>query len=171
MKVFAKFMSAFFISFIISSFLFCATFVYLFIPTTTEDKTVQKTDHSISYSPSSHTKDFTILICIDKCPVIFKSKISARNKNVSVSSMHLDYANFDDGNANNESIYSGFKNKADKSILFTLSGFENIVNHLGGIEVETPYGLPAPSKSGKILAQNEKLYMFGAQWLHGVSAL
>ena len=49
----------------------------------------------------------------------------------------------------------------DAVITLTDSALQRLVDHAGGITVDTPYGLPAPSGNGSLLAADEPLHLYG----------
>lgn len=49
----------------------------------------------------------------------------------------------------------------DHSISLGASAFGALVDRAGGITVDTPYGLPAPSGNGRLLAGDEPLHLYG----------
>ena len=153
MKKLPKFITIALISFIISLFIFSSIMLYLFLPNNSKEITVEKTDASVPYSPPYELKEFTVLISIDNCPINFQAIFSLKNKNIVLSCLPKNSVN-----SSNEEI----KAPSDKTIAFTLSGFKNTVNFINGIEIETPYGLPAPAGTGAIIAQDEKLNVYGA---------
>ena len=110
-----------------------------------KEQTAVKSQSSIPYSPSQTLKSTSIKITLEGCATSFLLEILPENKKINV------YSNPD------------LKNKKYvKKIDFTIKGFEGLINYLNGVEIETPYGLPAPSKNGKLLAKNEKLSAYGA---------
>ena len=137
------------LSFFICSLMLLSVMLCLFLPDGSDNtpyKTAQKTESTIPYSYSADTKNAEVLISLENCPVDFLVKLSPKAGNVSVKT------------APNNSL----KDKSLKYITFNVSGFENMINYLGGIEIETPYGLPNPAKNKKIIAKDELLTVYGA---------
>ena len=118
---------------------------HFFTPSESNYNAVQKTQSFVPYF-NTNTKSTYVKTSIENCAVDFLITISHKNKNVSVNCIE---------------DFSAPENPY-KSISFDLSGFENMVNSLGGIEIETPYGLPSPYKNKTIIAKDERLLVYGA---------
>lgn len=55
-----------------------------------------------------------------------------------------------------------FGKSADRKILADTNTIVRMVNSLGGITCDTPYGLPAPSGNNNTIALNERLHFYGS---------
>jgi len=166
MKNLQKFLITGFISLLICFSLFFSAMSPIVFSQQANTKTVQKTDSSVPYYPTLISKSCGILLRIDECPVIFLVKFLPEKKTLSIGCMPEKIINSEGKKLiafENESGISvlGYE-KYNKTISFTLSGFENMINYLNGIEIETPYGLPAPAKNNTILARGEKMKVYGA---------
>jgi hypothetical protein len=118
---------------------------HIFTPSESNYKAAQKAQSLVPYF-NVNTKITYVKTSIENCAVDFLITISHKRKNVSVNCIEE---------------FSAPENSY-KSITFNLSGFENMVNSLGGIEIETPYGLPSPYKNKTIIAKDEKLLVYGS---------
>ncbi len=146
MKNFTNYILTGFISLLICFFMFFAVMSYLFIPKGNKSEMVAKTNSSVPYSPTIEMPKVSLFIKIENCPVAFNLKISETNQKLLVT--------------HNENLSANEKNT--RQITFDITGFENTINYLGGVEIDTPYGLPSPAKNKKIIAENEKLLVYGA---------
>lgn len=133
-----------FLSFSLCFLIFLAIlFCQNFTPSSTE-LTAQKNQPSVPYSPP-FSLNAKIKIRLENCPADFLLEILPKKGKIKV--------------------YTASKSKNEenfKKIEFTTKGFEKLINYLGGVVIETPYGLPAPAKNGKMLTKNEKLLVYGA---------
>jgi len=146
MKKITNFIFTAFTSLIISLLLFFMVSLYLFIPNKSNHITAQKNETGIPYFYSDKIKSVTFLISIENCPVDFFIDASSEHESLKVTHTAKNIA---------------AAKKYQKQIYFDIEGLENFVNYLGGIEIETPYGLPSPAKNKKIIAKNEKLLVYG----------
>lgn len=151
MKLFNKNTATGIISFALSFIIFSFIMLYPFFTKRTEEKAVAKSQNSVAYSPTVEMKEACIKISIEKCPADFFVNILPQKGKIRVSAA-----------ANNPESKNLNKEKYTKRISFSLRGFENTVNYLGGVEIETPYGLPSPANTDIIIAKDEKLYVYGA---------
>ena len=143
MKFFKSFIIPCFISLIISFSMFFMAMSYIFIPQTTKYETAEKTESLIDYF-ESELKDITIIVSVENCPVDFLINIYPKQKDI-----YVEHSN-------------GSNNQNTRTIRFNVSGFENVINYINGIEIETPYGLPSPTKNQTIIAKDEKVLAYGA---------
>ena len=153
MKKFFKPITSGLISFCVCFLIFGLIIIYPFFSHSSEEKTALKNQPSIVYKAPQNYKTISIKIDIEECPVAFLLKILPKNQNLSITCKSKS------ANGNIEVF------KADeysKQINFSLYGFENTVNFLGGVEIETPYGLPSPAKNDIIIAKDERLFVYGA---------
>ena len=136
------------ITFLICFFIFLTAMLYFVIPKPTNEKTAQKAQSSVPYYNNSGAtiQNAIILLKIENCPIKFFITLSPKASTLSV--------NYEEP-INTDKKYT-------HCITFERNGFENTVNFLGGVEIETPYGLPCPAKNKKIIAKDEKLLAFGA---------
>lgn len=146
MKKITSFIFIGFISLLICFFMFFMVILCLFIPKNPHHMPAEKSESSIPYSSPLPIPSSTILLQIENCPVRFLIKTSPKKANLSVTCTE-DFPS---------------ENKSIRNISFKLDEFENTVNYLGGVEIETPYGLPCPAKNKKIIAKDEKLLVHGA---------
>ena len=142
-------------SFVICLFLFLSVMFLSDFPIKHKEKTVAKNQPDIAYSAAQNNIDTNILIDIDACPVQFLAKISSKSKKVSVSCKPK-------ATKKEQGLAVFDKTDYQKQINLTLLEFESIVNFLGGVEVETPYGLPSPANAEIIITKNERLLAHGA---------
>lgn len=138
----------------------------IFLPEKSNDKTVQKIQSDITYTPNINTIDTTLLIVIEECPIIFLVRLLQKNYNLSVSCMPKFSVNNKKQklkDCKNKEVVTHFTTEeCDKKIVFSIMNFEKIINYLSGVEIETPYGLPSPVKNNTTLAINERICAFGA---------
>ena len=138
------------ISFLICFFIFSAIMLYPLFSEKSEEQTALKNEVSVAYSPLPETEKIGIKITVEGCPIAFLITIMPKNgslKTVCITN--------EDANANRKKEYS-------RKIAFTLKGFEDTVDFLGGVEIETPYGLPSPANTSLIIAKDERLFVYGA---------
>lgn len=142
-KTLKNFIIPCFFSLLISFSAFFITMNLVFMPNSRESEVVQKNEYDIPYF-TDEAKNIPLFINIEYCPIDFLINISVKQKNISVN------------------YITDFNNEENiKSIRFTHSGLENVINFLGGIEIETPYGLPSPYNDQTTLAKDERLLAFG----------
>lgn len=136
-------------SFLICFLMFLAIIFYPLFIENSKEQTTLKNQASIAYSPLSDTEKLGIKITIEGCTINFLMTIMPKHKTIKIGCL---------SNKNNSSKQKEYKHQ----INFSLKGFENTVNFLGGVEIETPYGLPSPAKTNAIIAKDEKLFVYGA---------
>lgn len=138
------------ISFFICFFIFSTTIAYPLFSKKYKEQTVLKREGSVAYSPLPDTEKIGIKITVEGCAAAFLITVLPKTKTVKTDCI------------TNESTNANPKKDYSHSIDFTLKGFENTVNFLGGVEIETPYGLPSPANTSIIIAKDEKLFVYGA---------
>lgn len=132
------------ISFIVCFSFFSSLMIFPVFTKKSEEQTALKNQISVAYSPPQNMEDTNIKITIADCPAVFLLKILPKNQKIKI----LCGLNF------KREDYS-------KTIDLTTEGFEEVINYLGGVEIETPYGLPSPANTDEIIAKNEKLFVYG----------
>lgn len=145
------------ISFTICFFIFFIIMIYPNFTSNSAKEAALKNQPSVTYSPPDSVETISVKISIDGCPVDFLLKILPKNQKLNIECRPTFLIN------SKEKKAIGYeKSEYTKRISFSLLGFENMVNFLGGIEIETPYGLPSPAQNNEILAKDEKLFVYGA---------
>lgn len=166
MKIISRFIITSFTSASICLLVFSIIIFSIFLPEKSNNKTVQKVQSNIAYTPIDTTLNPSLLIVIEECPVLFLVKLLQKNHNLSVSCMPKFSVN--DKNQklkdykNKETLTHFTKEECNKKIVFNIINFEKIINYLNGLEIETPYGLPLPAKSNTTIDVNERVCAYGA---------
>ncbi|MBO5105817.1 MAG: hypothetical protein J6C29_02855 [Clostridia bacterium] len=145
------------ISFLVCFTIFFSLMLFPFFKYEATEKAVLKNEQSIAYNRQQNKESINIKISIEDCPVAFLLRILPKNQKLSIS---CSYELLSDKSNEKTTKFNNFK--YSKQITFSLSGFENTVNFLGGVEIETPYGLPSPSKNDIIIAKDERVFVYGA---------
>lgn len=54
-----------------------------------------------------------------------------------------------------------FSCEIDRTVKMELSALSALINRVGGVTADTPYGFPSPSGSGRLIAGEETLHLYG----------
>ncbi len=117
------------------------------------------------YSPKADRLKSNILVVISNTPYCFFINLDSANSKCAVlffttscvknSSTEFDVTNI------KQSSEAFFGLTADRFITLDAHNFSDLIDLVGGVTVETPYGLTSPANGNKYIADNEVLHFFG----------
>ncbi|MBQ4131208.1 MAG: hypothetical protein IJD71_02585 [Clostridia bacterium] len=145
------------ISLLICLAIFLTVMFLTLSPYKTSEIAVTKQQQEIGYYTQSIAISASILIDIETCPTLFLAKLTTKNQKITVFCKPKKCMSQTDDNLDcfNKSEYQRY-------IRLTALQLDDITNYLGGIELETPYGLPSPANTNTLIAKDERTLVYGA---------
>lgn len=157
MKKSFKIVSTALISFIICLALFLSVVFLTLMPLESKEIAVTKPQQKVNYFIGNKKISTTILINIENCPTHFFVKLSSESQKVTI------YCEPKNCISQTGTFLEGFrKDECQKHISFTAFQLDDVINFLGGVELETPYGLPSPANTNTLIAKDERTVVYGA---------